>query len=76
MAAVLRNRLRETDLRGALRGDEFAVLLYAAAADAKNVAQTLAEAIATEVTVPGGHLSASKSASPCSRRACCRQTTC
>ena len=31
----------------------------AAAADAKNVAETLAEAIAAEVTVPGGHLSAS-----------------
>ena len=60
VAAVLRNRLRATDVVARFGGDEFAVLLpHAQAPEAEKVAKTIAEAIATEVTVPGGHLSAS-----------------
>jgi len=60
VAGVLRNRLRETDIIARFGGDEFAVLLpHAGRADAGNVAETLATAIATEVTVPGGELTAS-----------------
>ncbi|MGH3102365.1 MAG: GGDEF domain-containing protein, partial [Thermoleophilia bacterium] len=60
VAAVLRNRLRATDVVARFGGDEFAVLLpHAQAPEATNVAKTIAEAIASEVTVPGGHLSAS-----------------
>jgi diguanylate cyclase (GGDEF)-like protein/PAS domain S-box-containing protein len=56
VAAVLRQRLRESDVLARVGGDEFSVLLpRAGAKDAERVCQSIEEAIPRDVHAPGDH---------------------